>query len=215
MPEVATAIPEITYQPAVVSDERPWPPPQGQWTYDDWLRLPDDGWRYEIIQGELYMGPAPSTQHQRVSHHLELELGIFVRDHGLGDVFSAPTDVYLPGQETPVQPDLLFVATERGNIIAERGVEGAPDLVVEIFSPRTWLQDRRVKLPLYEETGVQECWLIDPATHTVEVYILQDKTYALMGQWGRGETVRSTVVDGFAIPVDMLFPRSGNQETRD
>jgi Uma2 family endonuclease len=185
--------------------ERPWPPAQGQWTYEDWLRLPEDGWQYEVIKGVLYMVPAPTTTHQRISGNLEFVLRLFVRQEGAGEVFDTPTDVYLPGQETPVQPDLLFIAAGRRDLIHERGIEGAPDLIVEILSPRTWWRDRRVKLPLYEETGVRECWIVDPQAKTVEVYLLQKGRYALFGQWGAGEIARSDALAGFEVAVDVVM----------
>jgi len=130
----------------------------------------------------------------------------FVRERGLGEVFGAPTDVYLPGQETPVQPDLLFVATGESATIGERGIEGVPDLVVEILSPRTWWRDRRVKMPLYEETGVRELWLVDPDLRAIEVYVLREGAYALLGQWGPGEQIRSEVLAGSVLGVDDVMP---------
>lgn len=190
---------------AIDEAKRSWPPPQGQWTYEDWLRLPDDGWQYEVIKGVLYMVPAPPTTHQRVSGNLEFALRLFVRQEQAGEVFDAPTDVYLPGQETPVQPDLIFIATGRRNLISERGVEGVPDLVVEILSPRTWWRDLRVKMPLYEETGVRECWVIDPKTKTVEVCVLREEQYALLGRWGPGEVARSEALAGFEVAVDAVM----------
>jgi Uma2 family endonuclease len=190
---------------AVDEVERSWPPPQGQWTYEDWSRLPDDGWQYEVIKGVLYMVPAPTTTHQRASGSLEFALRLFVRQEQAGEVFDAPIDVYLPGQETPVQPDLIFIAAGRRDLISERGIEGAPDLVAEILSPRTWWRDLRVKLPLYEETGVRECWMIDPKTKTVEVYVLRGEQYALSGRWGPGETARSETLPGFEVAVDAVM----------
>lgn len=186
-------------------EERAWPPPQGQWTYEDWLRLPDDGWQYEVIKGVLYMVPAPTPQHQRASSNLELRMKLFVMEHHLGEVFYAPLDVYPPGQETPVEPDLLFIAAERAHLISERGIEGAPDLVVEVLSPKTWWRDRRVKVPLYEETGVRECWLVDPAARTIEVYILRGRTYELLDQWGPGENAHSEVLEGFEVAVEDII----------
>ncbi len=186
--------------PLVASEvERPWPPPQGEWTYEDWLRLPNDGWQYQVIKGVLYMNPAPAIIHQRVSRNLEFAFLLFTTERQSGEIFDAPTDVYLPRQDTPVQPDLLFISAERRDIIGERGVEGAPDLVVEILSRRTWWQDRRVKQPLYEETGVRECWIVDPKAKTIEVYVLQEGQYALLGQWESGETARSEILIGFEV----------------
>ncbi|RMF29647.1 MAG: Uma2 family endonuclease [Chloroflexi bacterium] len=205
MAEMVTEKSEVPPRSAA-SSERTWPPPQGQWTYEDWLRLPDDGWQYEVIRGVLYMVPAPTPKHQRVSRDLGFAMWQFVRERGLGEVFAAPTDVYLPGQETPVQPDLLFVATGESATIGERGIEGVLDLVVEILSPRTWWRDRRVKMPLYEETGVRELWLVDPDLRTIEVYVLREGAYALLGQWGPGEQVRSEVLAGFVLGVDDVMP---------
>ena len=185
--------------------DRAWPPPQGQWTYADWLRLHEDGWRYEVIKGELYMTPGPSTQHQGVCLNLTLAFAAFVNRRLAGKLFFAPIDVYLPVQETPVQPDLLFVSAERASIISERGIEGAPDLVVEIASPNTWWKDMRVKLPLYQESSVREYWMIDITTKIVHVLTLRGLHYATLGQWGSGQTVASEVLDGFEIAVDAIF----------
>jgi Uma2 family endonuclease len=193
---------DVALEGSVAVEECAWPPPQGEWTYQDYLRLPSDGMQYEIIKGVLYMVPAPTTEHQRASRNLEFQMWEFARRHGLGEVFDAPTDVYLPGQETPVQPDILYVAAGQAGIIQKRGVEGAPDLVVEIISPRTWWQDRKVKLPLYEETGVPECWIVDPDQGTIEVYGLQRGAYALLGHWGRGEVAVSQALAGFQVAVD-------------
>jgi len=186
-------------------EERGWPPPQGQWTYEDWLRLPDDGWQYEVIEGVLYMVPAPTTIHQRISRELQWHMLNFIKQHHLGEVFDAPTDVYLPDQDTPVQPDLLFIVTGRAHLISERGINGAPDLVVEILSPKTWWQDRRVKVPLYEEAGVQECWVVDPDASAIEVYVLRGQTYELLGRWGMGEVIHSEVLERFEMAVDAVF----------
>lgn len=176
-------------------------PPQGKWTYEDWLKLPDDGWQYEVIDGELFMTPAPTIQHQRASRNLGWATITFVRKRDLGEVFFAPIDVYLPGQETPVQPDIVFVRREREEIIRERGIEGVPDLIVEVLSPASWWKDRKVKYPLYERAGVPELWIVDPEG-TVEVYVLRGEVYALLGRWEKGETARSGVLDGFEISVE-------------
>ena len=182
-----------------------WPPPQGDWTYEDWLQLSDDGWQYEVVKGVLYMVPAPAPSHQRVCRRLMRTMDAFVEKCGLGEVFFAPLDVYLPGQETPVEPDLIFISTERLHFISDRGIEGAPDLVVEVLSPRSWWRDRRVKLPLYEETGVPECWLVDPQNNTIEVYGLRGNSYALLGRWGPGEGARSEILLGFEVEVEVIF----------
>ncbi len=117
------------------AQERAWPPRQGQWTYEDWLRLPEDNWQYEVIKRVLYVAPAPNTDHQGIVTELGWHMLNFIKQGQRGKLYHAPIDVYLPGQETPVEPDLVFIAANRLEIISKRGIEGAPDMVVEILSP--------------------------------------------------------------------------------
>src|SRR5215210_6946286 len=112
---------------------------------DDIWDMPEDGNRYEVIDGELYMSPAPAWRHQRASGVLFGYLWQHIHAHQLGEVVSAPTGVVLD-EENGVQPDLLYISNERSGVIVERGVEGAPDLVVEILSPGTQARDRGVKM---------------------------------------------------------------------
>ncbi|OGO43254.1 MAG: hypothetical protein A2Z04_08775 [Chloroflexi bacterium RBG_16_57_9] len=191
--------------PESAAQERPWPPPQGEWTFEDWLKLPEDGWQYEVIKGVLHMTPAPKPPHQRASGKLYTRMSNFAERHNLGEVFFAPIDVYLPGQETPVQPDLVFLAAERQSLISDRGIEGTPDLVVEILSGRTWWRDLKVKQPLYEETGVRELWILDIEKKVIEVYVLREGSYALLGHWGPGERAQSEALVGFEVAVDEVM----------
>lgn len=185
--------------------ERCWPPEQGDWTYDDWLRLPDDGYRYEVIDGVLHMTPPPAIGHQRASHRLDVAMSNFVEAHRLGEVFSAPTGVRLPGQPVPVQPDIFFVSAERRDIIAEDYVEGAPDLVVEILSPGNWLYDRKEKMEAYAAAGVPEYWIVDHRTRSIEVFQLEGETFALLGKFEAGAVARSRSLAGFEVRVDEVL----------
>ena len=101
-------------------------------TYADYAALPDDGRRYELHRGELSVTPAPGTRHQGAVVALGSRLYEHVRSRGLGQVFVAPTDCIL-SDVTVVQPDVLYLATDRRSIITERGIEGAPTLVVEVL----------------------------------------------------------------------------------
>lgn len=198
---------------------RPWPPEQGDWTYEDWLRLPDNGWRYEVIKGVLYVTPAPKPRHQAISRELEDRMWTFVKAHNLGQVFYAPIDVFLPGQETPVQPDIIFIARDRLDIVRpDEGIYGAPDLIVEVLSPSDWIKDREEKLALYAETGVREYWIVAPKPYgakyydqslgkapSIDVYTLREAGYELQGRWGMGEVARSEVLPGFSVVVDEIF----------
>jgi Uma2 family endonuclease len=187
------------------SQARPWPPEQGQWTYEDWLRLPDDGFRYEVLNGVLYMTPPPRIRHQFTLENLSRRLGNFVAERKLGWILFAPCGVRLPGQPVPIQPDILFVRAERRDIIGEEYVEGAPDLVVEVLSPSNWLYDRTEKFRAYQEAGVPEYWIVDYSARTIEVFVLEGSTYALLGKFGVGETVYSQVLGDFQVAVDEVF----------
>ena len=132
--------------------------------------MPDDGNRYEFIGGRLYVTPAPVTRHQRISKRLQAALMRVLEDPGHGEVFHAPFLVEFPGTGDRVQPDLLFVSDERREIIGEKQVLGAPDLVVEILSPSTAHRDRGIKLDLYARCGVRQYWIVDPAEDVVDVW---------------------------------------------
>ncbi len=146
-------------------------------TYDDYLRLPNDGRRYEILEGEIFVSPSPVTKHQIVSGNLYAILHHHVRTHKLGLVLHAPTDVVL-SYTNVVQPDLLFVSNARKKIITEKNIQGAPDLMVEILSETSAEHDRTSKKQIYARHGVKEYWLIDPDRETLEVYKLNAKARA-------------------------------------
>jgi Uma2 family endonuclease len=139
-------------------------------TWQDVQQLPDDGNRYEAIEGELYVTPAPSLRHQTISTRLFLELARLLVDGGHGRVWFAPVGVWFPATDEGVQPDLIFVSNERRGILAPEGLRGAPDLVVEILSPTTASRDRGVKRTLYERQGVSEYWIVDHELEAVEVW---------------------------------------------
>lgn len=141
-----------------------------QITWQDVQQMPDDGNRYEAIEGELYMTPAPTVRHQRISGRLEWALKELLVDPGRGELLHAPVGVEFPATSEGVQPDILFVSRGRRGIVAEDWLRGAPDLVVEILSPTTAHRDRGVKLRLYERQGVAEYWIVDPEAEAVEVW---------------------------------------------
>jgi Uma2 family endonuclease len=181
-------------------------PPQGKWTYEDYRRLPDDGWRYEIIEGELYTSPAPDPIHQESGFELMALFRDFNKKHNMGKVYIAPIDVILPGLATPVQPDGLFIVKERLHIVKKARIEGAPDVIVEVLSPSNWLLDRREKFQAYAKGGVREYWIVNPLARTIELFVLRENRYELIGKYGDGETVRSEVLPGFEVKVDEVCP---------
>ena len=173
-------------------------------TYDDYRSLPDDGKRYEIIGGELFMTPAPSTIHQRISQKLSNHIYNFVKEKGLGEVFSAPIDVVLSMTDV-VQPDLVFISNERSDIITENNIVEAPDLVVEILSPKTAAIDRNQKKALYQQYAVKEYWIVSPQKKQIEQYILRTDTFQLHAQVKASEKLASEVIEGFTLKLKDVF----------
>ena len=200
--------PTLTLRPTASTGAR-WPQ-QGQWTYDDYLRLPDEpGVRYEIIEGVLYVTNAPNFLHQYAVSQLSRVMGNFVMGRKLGVVLTAPFEVHLSRTARPVHPDVLFIAAARQPKADAKIFEGAPDLVAEVLSASTLRQDRKIKFDAYERAGAQDYWLLDPKTRSVEVYTLSNGEYALLGQWSAGETANSTALAGFEVAVEELFAPTG------
>ncbi len=141
------------------------------WTYAEFARLPDDGNRYEVIAGELYVTPSPNPIHTRIAFKLAVLLEDFAAEHGLGWVTTAPTDV-LFGPGDYVQPDVIFLRADKAGSVTDRGIEAAPDLVVEVLSPSTALRDRGLKRQRYGALGVREYWIVDPENRRIESYAL-------------------------------------------
>lgn len=136
-------------------------------TWRDVLLMPEDGKRYEAIDGELYVTPAPWRRHQRLVLLFARALYQALEEPGHGEVYFAPFGVEFPETEEGVQPDLLFVSKERLHIVGEDWIRDAPDLVIEILSPTTASRDRGIKRKLYERQGVAHYWMVDPETEEV------------------------------------------------
>jgi Uma2 family endonuclease len=181
-----------------------WPAP-GQWRYADYLRLPDDGKRYEIIEGVLYVANVPSVEHQFTVAEILFHLKLFVREGGLGQVFPAPIEVHLSETSKPVQPDVVYIQTARQPASGAQFFAGAPDLIIEVISPNSIRLDRHIKFDAYEKSGVPEYWLADPKARLVEIYTLSNGEYALLGQYTGDEVIQSRVLTGLQIKTSALF----------
>lgn len=179
-------------------------PPQGQWTYDDYATLPDDGQRYEIIEGVLYMTPAPNLAHQNCVGNFFYYLRQYIALVGLGRVFVAPTDVGL-APKVVVQPDVVVVLAANLSILTPSRIYGTPDLVVEVASPSTTGYDRRQKQDAYARAGMPEYWLADPVGQTVEVLRLPEGGYASLGVFRGKATLPTQVVPHFPVAVEQFF----------
>lgn len=171
-------------------------------TVEDLANTPDDGRRYEVIGGELVASPAPSTKHQRVSFRLSRILGDYLERVGSGEAFAAPIDVVL-GKHDIVQPDLIVVLQQHGDRVTDAGIEGAPDIVIEIISPSSQRMDRIRKSATYATFGVPEYWIVDPETETILVQTLVDGRYQ-PGE-GREGSVRSVQLPDLIIDPSDVF----------
>jgi Uma2 family endonuclease len=145
--------------------------------YTDYAALPGDGKRYEIIDGILYVTPAPSPAHQRAVAKLYGILERYFETRRLGEVFVSPIDLILAFHDV-VQPDLVVVA-DPGQV-SNRGIEGTPLLAVEVLSPSTLSQDRHVKAQRYAAVGIPHYWLVDPDARRMECYRLEAGAYRLV-----------------------------------
>lgn len=172
-------------------------------TYDDYALLLE-GAPYQLIEGELIMSPAPTPYHQRISRTIEFALWTFVREHDLGEVLHAPIDVYLSEFDT-LQPDIIYIASERLSIIGEKRIEEAPDLVIEILSPSTAYYDLKAKKGLYEGASVREYWIVDPYDSSAEIYRNGENGFILVVQMKDRGTIASSLIKGFSIELEELF----------
>ncbi|GAB4417843.1 MAG: Uma2 family endonuclease [Thermodesulfovibrionales bacterium] len=174
------------------------------YTYKDYCLLPE-GAPYQLIGGELVMTPSPVPYHQRISKRLEFLLYDFVeKKRDMGEVFYSPIDVYL--EETEVyQPDIIFVSKERLNIIGEKKIEGAPDIVIEILSPATAYYDLRHKKTVYAKHGVKEYWIVDPMEKSIEIFENRDHEFVLTDKATGKGNVKSKLLEGFEVEIEEIF----------
>ena len=180
------------------------PPGKILLTYDDYCLLPNDRNRYEILDGELSVTPAPAIRHQTVLGNLYRFLANYVVANQLGKFFIAPTDLIL-APTTVVQPDLIFIGNDRRHIVSERAIEGPPTLVIEILSPTTHRTDRVAKAQLYAQYQVSHYWLVDPDRRTLEGYELVIDHYDLIASARDAELFDPLLFPGLSIQLSDLW----------
>ena len=175
-------------------------------TYQDYLAFPDDGLRHELIDGEHHVTPAPGIRHQVLSARLVTALGMYLRQHRVGQVMAAPTDVALSEFDI-VQPDVLFVSNEHFDML-KQSLHHAPDLAVEILSPSTRATDEGEKRLAYERFGVREYWIVDPEFDRVTVYRRDSRgLFQVAARLGGQvqEPLTTPLLPGFSLELDELF----------
>jgi len=174
-----------------------------QYTYEDYEKLPE-GAPYHLIGGELIMTPAPVPYHQIILRRIGFELLKFNEQKNLGEIIFAPIDVYLSETET-YQPDIIFISNEKINIIGEKKIESAPDLVIEILSESTAYYDLKHKKRVYEKTGVKEYWIVDPMEKGIEVYENVNREFKIFSLAAEKERVNSKLLEGFSVELEKIF----------
>jgi Uma2 family endonuclease len=180
-------------------------PGQGNWTYSTYCAIPEDGRRYEIVGGVLYMAPpSPSGWHQEVVGSIYYHLKTHVQYTGLGKVYIAPFDVELENG-TVVQPDVCVLLRENEKRYIVSRIVGGPDLVVEVSSPATALYDRRQKYMAYARAGVREYWLVEPKQKSIEVFFLEQGSYQSQGVFREAELVPTRLVPHFPVRAEECF----------
>lgn len=172
------------------------------WTYEDLLALDDDK-RYEIIEGELFEMTAPNAPHAVALMNLLLLLAPIVRAMG-GMVLAAPVDVFMPGAD-PVEPDIMVLLPGSAGKLVKRGIEGPPDLLVEVLSPSTRGRDLLTKRALYARGGVREYWILDADARSFEVLGLDRDAFHTLQVAKGGERIASGVLPGVAFTADDVF----------
>ena len=179
---------------ALPVDVGSWPDHvSGEWTVEALETLPNNGLRYELLDGTLIVSPSPTPRHQRAV----LELAVLLRDGCPADqeVFVAPLD-WQPDGRTSLEPDLMVVQRD---LIGDKNIQQPPTLVVEVLSPGTARIDRMIKFSRYAEGGIGQYWIVDPAVPSVEVYDLAGGAYILVGAGSGEESV--AVAEPIAVVV--------------
>lgn len=178
----------------------------GRLTAEDYRKLPEDDWRYQLIDGEIVMSPSPTFFHQQILGNIFSLLVPHVRAKNLGQVLFAPLDFYLDDHNV-YQPDVFFVSRARGHVIAEDGLHGAPDLVVEVLSPRTARYDLQAKRAGYARAGVRELWLVYPKAKKMDVFHLENNPETPVASYSLGEKFQSPLFPGLDLSTDAIFAR--------
>ena len=173
-------------------------------TYEDYCLLPNDGKQYEIIDGELFETPSPFRPHRKILTNLVYYLVEFVKARKLGSVSVAPFDVVFSRHDV-VEPDVVYISAARSSVLAERNVQGAPDLVVEVLSESTAETDRTTKLKLYARYGVAEYWIIDPTSLHTQVFRRSAKGLELAEELSATGALTSPLFPGFHLPLAKLL----------
>jgi len=176
-----------------------------RYTVQDYMNLPEsEEKRHELLEGEIYVVPSPNTIHQAIVRKISRAFEDYVLSRGMGTIFFAPLDVVLSNEDV-VQPDILFVSTERTSIITEQNIQGAPDIVLEVLSRATASRDRTLKRARYARFGVREYWIVDPQTKTIEILTASETGFDTYRVFPIGTAASSPLMAELAMQTSAIF----------
>ena len=164
----------------------------------------EEGYFYELLNGHIVKKQAPSPQHQEAVENINWSLSYFVREKGLGKIYTSPIDVFFDKYNN-TQPDILFIKKERLFIVTKDGIQGQPDLIVEVLSPSSYRYDKVDKMKIYCQFGVSEYWIVDANNKAIEVYSLENNAYILTSLAAETGEVSSKILDGLTIDIEKIF----------
>jgi excisionase family DNA binding protein len=197
----------LTGKNSITKEKRPAYGSQAGYTYEDYVRIPDEpGYRYEVLEGFLVRDPSPGFTHQRVVRELGCQLMAYFNEvDPEGEFIFAPLDVTLTDRNV-VQPDLVFVSSDRLDIICEERIDGPCYLVVEVMSPASRRRDRLQKMEIYRKAGIPHYWLADTEEKTLEAYSLRGGVYALVAAGEAGDMFAHSEFPGLTLDLaEMLY----------
>lgn len=171
------------------------PPPR---TAMEVFQLLPEGTLCEVVENQLFMSPAPNRKHQKLSWIIVRAIGAYIETRKSGEIYYAPIDVFMEPGRNAFQPDIVFVANENASILSDRGIEGAPDLVIEILSKGNAEHDTVKKKSVYERCGVKELWYVDPMKKKVYGFTLANGKYKSLGKPSKTLALRM-----FELKVDL------------
>jgi Uma2 family endonuclease len=175
-------------------------------TYADYAALPDDGKRYELIDGELVVNPSPLPIHQTIVLNIADAFRAWFRNHGGGGVFVAPLDIVV-SDAIVLEPDVIVIRHDRAAIVSAKNIVGPPHLLVEVLSDGSRRRDEVVKRNIYESFGVDEYWIVDPDNELVRGYRRTSRGYAPAFDLNTetGGEIDTPLLPGFALPIAAVF----------
>lgn len=175
-------------------------------TYEDYLLIPNDGKRHELLDGDHFMTPSPRPRHQRIVGNLYYAFRSYLAQHPVGEVFIAPLDVVMSPHDV-CEPDIVFVSNDQASIVTPMNIQGVPTLVVEVLSDGSRKLDETYKRDRYGQAGIKDYWIVDPEVDLVKVLRLGDRGYVqpIELRLERNDELTSPLLAAFRLPLTMLF----------